>query len=336
MVRRPDGARRARRLPRGARPRRRSPSACPCRASTSSPARATIAASWRVRSTAARSTVGDAVVFYPSGKRSRVKTIEGFSRDTDRRPPSWTQPTGFTLEEQIYVTRGEIAAKEGEPGPEVSTRLRVSLFWLGRQAMVPNKEYLLKLGTLKVPMRLEKVERVLDASTLGEETERTEIQRHDVADCILKLRRPLAFDLTDHLARTSRFVVVDDYDIRGGGIVREALSDTQSDVREKVFLRNYRWEKSFVNREDRAERYSQKSSLRPDHGPQGGAPQGGRQGPGAAPLRGRQVRLLPRLRQRALRPRRRREAETSVEPPTWSSCAAWARWPTSCWMPASS
>ena len=39
------------------------------------------------------------------------------------------------------------------------------------------------------------------------------------------------------IAATSRFVIVDDFEIRGGGIVREALPDRQTRVREKVLLR---------------------------------------------------------------------------------------------------
>jgi bifunctional enzyme CysN/CysC len=56
-------------------------------------------------------------------------------------------------------------------------------------------------------------------------------------------------------------VLVDDYEIRGGGIVREALPDRQTEIREKVMLRNYKWEPSIIQPERRAEKYSQKASL---------------------------------------------------------------------------
>ncbi len=71
----------------------------------------------------------------------------------------------------------------------------------------------------------------------------------------------MAFDKTDVLPLTSRFVVVDDYDIKGGGIVLEALEDSQTRVRDQVFLRENRWEKSLVGAEHRAERYNQKATL---------------------------------------------------------------------------
>jgi bifunctional enzyme CysN/CysC len=204
--------------------------------------------------------VGDELIFYPSGKRSRVKSIEAFNRPVQTQSEAgWA--VGLTLHEQIYITRGEIATLESQPRPQVTTRLRVSLFWLGKEPMIKRKEYLLKLGTARVTARVEEVLRVLDASTLGVATQRIAIQRHEVAECVLKLDRAIACDLAEDVAATSRFVIVDDYEIRGGGIVREALPDRQASVRDRVLLRNYKWEPSIIQPEHRAEKYNQKAAL---------------------------------------------------------------------------
>jgi bifunctional enzyme CysN/CysC len=204
--------------------------------------------------------VGDMVIFYPSGKKSRVKSIEAFNRPVLHRAEAGTA-VGFTLQEQIYITRGEVASLESQPRPQVTTRLRVSLFWLGKSPMVKRKEYLLKLGTARVTARVEEVLRVMDASTLDATTQRNAIQRHDVAECVLKLDRAIACDLAEDVAATSRFVIVDDFEIRGGGIVREALPDRQASVRNQVLLRNYKWEPSIIQPEHRAEKYNQKAAL---------------------------------------------------------------------------
>jgi bifunctional enzyme CysN/CysC len=204
--------------------------------------------------------VGDSMIFYPSGKKSRVKSIEGFNRAVQNQAEAgWA--VGFTLQEQIYITRGEMATLESQTRPQVTTRLRVSLFWLGKEPMVKRKEYLLKLGTARVTCRLEDIIRVMDASTLDATSQRLVIQRHDVAECVLKLDRAIACDLADDIAATSRFVIVDDYEIRGGGIVREALADRQAAVRDRVLLRNYKWEPSIIQPERRAEKYNQKAAL---------------------------------------------------------------------------
>jgi bifunctional enzyme CysN/CysC len=204
--------------------------------------------------------LGDTMIFYPSGKKSRVKSIEAFNRPTQTKAESgWA--VGFTLQEQIYITRGELATVEGQPRPQVTTRLRVSLFWLGKDPMVKRKEYLLKLGSARVTCRVEEVLRVMDASTLGTAENRNAIQRHDVAECVLRLDRAIACDIAEDIAATSRFVIVDDFEIRGGGIVREAMTDRQASVRDRVLLRNYKWEPSTVQPEHRAEKYNQKAAL---------------------------------------------------------------------------
>ena len=70
-------------------------------------ATATTAASSPAASRPGRCAVGDKVVFSPSNKISTIKSIEGFNA-----PPrteidaGWS--TGFTLTEEIYVTRGEV------------------------------------------------------------------------------------------------------------------------------------------------------------------------------------------------------------------------------------
>jgi bifunctional enzyme CysN/CysC len=204
--------------------------------------------------------VGDVVIFYPSGKKSRVKSIEAFNRPPQERAEAGNA-VGFTLQEQIYITRGEVAALESQPRPQVTTRLRVSLFWLGKEPMVKRKEYLLKLGTTRVTARVEEVLRVMDASTLDPTDQRSVIKRHDVAECVLKLDRAIACDLAQDIPATSRFVIVDEFEIRGGGIVREALADRQTSVRNQVLLRNYKWEPSFIQPEHRAEKYNQKAAL---------------------------------------------------------------------------
>jgi len=170
--------------------------------------------------------VGDEVVFHPSGKRTRVKSLEAFNRVAPAVVGAG-ESAGFTLAQQIYVTRGELATLAHEPQPVTATRIRASIFWLGARPLEIGRNYALKLGTARVSAHLERIERVLDASTLESVTDRTVVVRNEVADCVLKLRHPIAFDRASELAATSRFVLVDNFSISGGGVVREALPTTE-------------------------------------------------------------------------------------------------------------
>ncbi|MFW5870611.1 MAG: adenylyl-sulfate kinase, partial [Candidatus Sumerlaeota bacterium] len=204
--------------------------------------------------------VGDQVAFYPSGKRSEVASIEGFNAPA-RESVSVGEAAAFTLKEQVYITRGELAVKVGEKEPEVTTRLKVSLFWMGRDSMVPGKRYVLKTGTSKMPVEIESIERVMDASDLSSGAKKQSIDRHDVAEVVLKTRRAVAFDLAEEISATSRFVIVHNFEIQGGGIVREALSDQQQWMREHVQMRNAKWQTSMISRDQRSEKYNQRATL---------------------------------------------------------------------------
>jgi bifunctional enzyme CysN/CysC len=177
--------------------------------------------SGRVESGSAQ--VGDPVLFLPSGKKSRIASIEAFHA-LPRTEVGAGVSIGFTLAEQIYVGRGELMVKASEVHAEVSRRLRINLFWMGKKPFTPGKTYYLKLGTAKVPCRLEKINYLVDASESGDQT-KSVVERHDVADCVIELSKPLAFDPIARLESTGRFVIVDQYEIAGGGIVREALPE---------------------------------------------------------------------------------------------------------------
>ena len=101
----------------------------------------------------------------------------------------------------------------------------------------------------------------MDASDLHATQKKDQIEHHDVAECVLSTRRAIAFDLAEEIAATGRFVIVDNYEICGGGIIRETLADEQLWMREKVIQRNAHWVTSTIGREERAERYSQKPAL---------------------------------------------------------------------------
>jgi bifunctional enzyme CysN/CysC len=203
--------------------------------------------------------VGDEVAFYPSGKKSTVATIESFNR-----PHQSTavvgDATGFSLCEQIYITRGETATLVREVKPKVTTRIKANIFWLGKGSLQKDKTYFLKIGTTKAGMKLQEIIRIIDAASLSV-GKKNIVERNDVAECIFKLDKAIAFDPAADITNTGRFAIVDNYEIAGGGIIQEALTDEQSIVREQVQLRNYKWEKGVISPEQRAEKYNQRSAL---------------------------------------------------------------------------
>jgi bifunctional enzyme CysN/CysC len=172
--------------------------------------------------------VGDQVVFTPSGKTAAVRSIERWNAPIAGAARAG-QSIGVTLDHELYIGRGELMSHVAT-APAQSTRLRVNLFWLGKQPMQPGRRYKLKLATAEREVVIDEVHRVLDASDLAATTSKQKVDRHDVADLTLRTRSPVAFDRSGDVAPTSRFVIVDGYDIAGGGIVREPVADDDGDA----------------------------------------------------------------------------------------------------------
>jgi len=190
--------------------------------------------------------VGDPVVFFPSGKKSTIKTIEAFNRSPQNQTHAG-ETTGVTLTEEIYVRPGELMFKDGDTPPLSGSRFRANLFWLGRAPLVKDKRYKLKLAAARVPVRLVDVLNVLDAGSMTLETGGRQVERHEVAECLLETGRPVAFDLALDNPATGRFVIVDDFEIAGGGIVLEATPTEGGLVRDHVSRREASWERGAVS-----------------------------------------------------------------------------------------
>lgn len=178
--------------------------------------------------TSGRLRAGDEVVFLPSGKRGRVATLERFPAMTDDAFHAG-EAAAFTLTEQLYLTRGELMAKVNEPAPWVATRLMTSVFWMGKRPLDATRDVWLKLGTAKVQARITRLEQVLDASSLAP-LEANAVPRHAAARVEWRLAKPLAGDRASLLPDLGRFVIVEDDDIRGGGLVLDALGDAEPAV----------------------------------------------------------------------------------------------------------
>lgn len=204
--------------------------------------------------------VGEEIIFLPSRKRSRILNIEGFNLPKQSEAFSG-QSTGFILDTQIYIRPGEMMCKPKERLPHVTTKIKVNIFWMGAEPLVKGKTYKFKLATQHVPMILSEVIHVLDASELSSVTNKPQVDRHDVAECIVETLKPVAFDEVAQIPETGRFVIVDNYEISGGGIILSPVFDETTSEGGYLKNRGYLWERSDISQTVRAEKYKHKSAL---------------------------------------------------------------------------
>jgi bifunctional enzyme CysN/CysC len=199
--------------------------------------------------------VGDRLIFTPTNKTSTVKTIERWSAPaTDSAGAG--ESIGITLTEQIFVERGALAALETAPPYEL-TRFKARLFWMGREPFKKGRPYKLKLATQEAEVEIDHIDKVIDASTLdivSRHQKEIFVGRHEVGELTLRTRRPIAFDAHSEIIATGRFVIVDGFDVAGGGIIVEDNYPRRSaDTLHKS--ENIFWSQGKVTPEQRAARF---------------------------------------------------------------------------------
>lgn len=204
--------------------------------------------------------VGDKVIFLPSEKKSRIKSIEIFNADIPAKV-SAGQALGFTLDEQIYLTPGELMVKAGDTKPVTGTAFKANIFWMGKAPLIKSKLYKLKIGAKQEPVKLLNVNFVIDASDLDSVNNKQQVDRYDIAECIFETFKPISFDRAAENKYTGRFVIVDNYEIAAAGIILENIPRYKSSLENHINNRELYWEKSEITQKERLETYKHKSKF---------------------------------------------------------------------------
>lgn len=171
--------------------------------------------------------VGDKITIYPEGKRTTVKTIEYWADRDKTDIVSAGQSVGITVSDEFFNKRGEVIAFD-DVKPLVSNSFRASIFWLGKNNLVKNKKYKIKLATQEIEGEIEDIIKVIDASSLDSSEQVQKVALNDVAEVIITTKEPVAFDQFSQSQVTGRFVIVDGYDVAGGGIITQAEEEKEN------------------------------------------------------------------------------------------------------------
>lgn len=200
---------------------------------------------------------GDKVVFLPSGKRTAIRSVERFNA-TDNQSAASGESVGFTIDLQLYIKPGELMVREDQVQPHTCQRFRANIFWMGHAPLIKNKTYKLKVLTKQIIVKLVDVVNVIDASEINSVQNKQQVDRHDVGECIFETTKPISFDLAADIPDTGRFVVVDNYEISGGGIILEAYDTDETLIQEQADSRNQSWVDGLVSSQERSNNYQHK------------------------------------------------------------------------------
>ena len=167
--------------------------------------------------------VGDRLLFLPGGKQSTVKTIERWNVAEDG-PGVAGDSIGLTLTEQVFLARGEVASRLDD-APIHTNEFKARLFWLGRRPLV-------MVGSTRSswPLRSGKasscVWRMLSTRRRWSRVAADDAMSADcVGDVTMRSQASIVVDLFRLVPPLGRFVVVDELDVCGGGVVISVGSD---------------------------------------------------------------------------------------------------------------
>lgn len=176
---------------------------------------------------------GDELVFSPSNRTARVASIESWNTDETPTRARAGQSVGITLDEQIFVERGEVASHIADAPIETDV-FHLRLFWLADTPLEIDKTYGLKIGPRHVNATVERIERVIDVEALSDH-EASQVSRDEIAEVVVRTKQLVAVDNHDNLPRTGRVIVYDRHRTLAGGIVSMG---SYPDQREQITVRS--------------------------------------------------------------------------------------------------
>ena len=162
---------------------------------------------------------GDEIIAFPSGIRTRVKSITTFDGELNHAGPGAS--ITLTLDDEIDIGRGDLFAGSVDP-PQSSASLVANLVWMSSEPSRGQETYLLKHATRTVRARLQKILHRVDVNTL-EHRPAEELEMNDIAQVNIQTTQPLFFDPYWKNRTTGSFILIDpvtNVSVAGGMIER--------------------------------------------------------------------------------------------------------------------
>ncbi|MDR2460180.1 MAG: GTP-binding protein [Deltaproteobacteria bacterium] len=162
--------------------------------------------------------VGDKLLISPGGKKTTIVSFAAWLKKDELTLAHAGQSLGIIVEDEFFNKRGElITAIDGSP--KVTDNFKASIFWLGRAPLLKGKKYKLKLATFSSEASIEKIYGLIQSENLAPVAGAAEVSFNEVAEVLIRSKTPLALDLFSEHKVTGRFVLMDGYEVAGGGIV---------------------------------------------------------------------------------------------------------------------
>ena len=164
---------------------------------------------------------GDEVVVLPSGRRTRVASVETSDGPLDVAVPGMS--VTIRLEDDLDVSRGDLLADPEAP-PVVARELDATVCWMAERPLEPRARLAVKQTTRSVRAIADELVSVIDIHTLEDRPSPERLELNDIARVRLRLSEPLAVDPYTENRATGAFILIDEgtNDTVGAGMILSA------------------------------------------------------------------------------------------------------------------
>ena len=184
---------------------------------------------------------GDLVTALPSGKSSKIKAIVTYDGDiAEAYPP---MAVTLTLEDEIDVSRGDMLVGNQAQTTLVADKFTANIVWMTEQALVPGRQYIIKLGTRSVSGSVALIHHRIDVNTL-EHHDAAALQLNEIGSCTVAVNAPVVFDAYKQNKGTGAFIVIDR--LTNGTVGAGMITGASNDINQHA-----------VSAEERSARFNQ-------------------------------------------------------------------------------
>ena len=161
--------------------------------------------------------IGDELLFTPSNKRAAIESFEVWNAKDQKTKAIAGESVGIILSEEIFIERGHIASLSTDAPIETNV-FRGKVFWIGNKPIIAGDRLKIKIGTAEHISEVQSIENKIDLSSL-EAIDVDLLEKNDIGEVIFRTKSTVALDPFEKNHRTGRFVLINEYETVGGGIV---------------------------------------------------------------------------------------------------------------------
>ena len=161
--------------------------------------------------------IGDELLFTPSNKRAAIESFEVWNAKDQKTKAIAGESVGIILNEEIFIERGHIASLSKDAPIETNV-FRGKVFWIGNKPIIAGDRLKIKIGTAEHISEVQSIENKIDLSSL-EAIDVDLLEKNDIGEVIFRTKSTVALDPFEKNHRTGRFVLINEYETVGGGIV---------------------------------------------------------------------------------------------------------------------